>query len=201
MPKRNKIGFTFLEAFIASTIIIVLWAMSQPNIHRSSLRFSKVQNECLSNQRVLQGAIELYNLDQPTLIMNVYPGLDYERCEKTLLDTKYLKNPILPTYEGCSYGYIEIDYHDTIFCKIHGSLESSTSQKELSVPEYDKSLEIPFSPDYKDYRNKIIDEKTREKRLNDLKKELGQYFPKFLIILYFSFALISHIAGKKQKKA
>ena len=202
MPKRDKNGFTFIEAFIASFIVIILWSMAQPNIHKSRSRFTKVQNECLKNQRILEGSLEYYNMDNSIQINNVYPGLDYEKCEKTLIDTHYLKDPIQPTYEGCSYGYIEINNHNIIFCKIHGSLESSSdSHKELSVPEYDKSLEKPFSSDYNNFRNKIINEKKREKILKDLEKEILNNFPLFMIVFVFLFAFLSTIFVKKQKEA
>ena len=198
MLKRKNKGFTFIEAFIASFILIIVWAMAQPNIHKS--RLTRAQNDCLINQRVLQGSIEYYNLENSMQLKNVYPGLDYENCEKTLIDTKYLKDPIQPTYEGCSYGYIEINGNNIIFCNVHGALESSGSIKKLTIPEYDKRLEKPFSSDYNNYRNKIIDEKIREKKINDFKKDIENNLP-LMIVFVFLAATLSTIFEKKQKKA
>ncbi len=200
MPKRKNKGFTFIEAFIAYIIISILWSMAQPNIHKTKRIFNRVQNECLRNQSALETAINLYNIDNLQKINNVYPGLDYEKCEKKLIDTKYLKNPIQPTYEGCSYGYIELNKHNIIFCKIHGYLKSSSPYNKLSILEYDKNLEKPFSSDYNNYRNKIIDEKTREKKLNDLEKDIINNLPLLMFFFLFFTALFCRILEKKQKK-
>ena len=157
MLKRKNKGFSLIEFFILSFIILILYVMAQPN-HRST--YTQDENECAINQRLLNGSIEMYKIDEPSVkIENVYPGLDYENFEKTLIKNHYLKNPIQPTSEGCSYGYICNNGSYTLFCNVHGTFISGRRKNQIPKPEYDKSLEKPFSPSYNDSRNKIINEK------------------------------------------
>ena len=82
MPNRNRIGFTLIEFFILSFIILILFVMTQPN-HRPI--YTDDESECINNQRLLSDAIEFYKIDYPSeKIENVYPGLDYEIFEKKI---------------------------------------------------------------------------------------------------------------------
>ncbi len=168
MPNRNRIGFTLIEFFILSFIILILFVMTQPN-HRPI--YTDDESECINNQRLLSDAIEFYKIDYPSeKIENVYPGLDYEIFEKKLIENKcLLKEPLKPSINGCSYGYISNNGSYTLFCNVHGTFMPGRRKNQIPKPEYDKSLEKPFSPSYNDFRNKII----YEKKLSDGFKNIG----------------------------
>ena len=115
--------------------------------------------------------------DSSTKIENIYPGLDYENFEKELLKDKYcLRETLKPTFKGCSYGYVGENASATVFCKVHGTIKLGRRQKQKPIPEYDKNLEKPFSPSYNDFRNKIINEKIKEKKHEDFLNTLIMIF-------------------------
>ena len=123
----NKRGLTILEVVIVCTIIGILAAMALPENHRCVRPFHKIK-ACFATQRVLNGAVELYNKDFKD---NKMHSLDQE----LLVKEKYLKKAI---YEGpdksCKYlsegdlasetGYIYCDYHGDIEQKYKKSKES-----------------------------------------------------------------------------
>ena len=150
MLRKNK-GFSLIEFIIVSFIISFLFILGQPN---HTPKITEDEKECFNNQRDLNLAIENYKIDKDLPKGNIYPGLDYEKFEKELLSTKYcLKEPLKPTFKGCSYGYAS----STVFCVIHGTVKTGRNyDMQKPIPEYDKSLEKPFSQSYNDFRNKIF---------------------------------------------
>ena len=62
----NRKGFTLIELMIVIAIIGILAAMAMPNFKTS--RWQARQKACYSNIRVIQGAVEMYNMDSPTMI-------------------------------------------------------------------------------------------------------------------------------------
>ena len=110
----KKIKFTKLEIIIILAIIFTLSLMAIPNPPRKCY-ISRDKKACFSNQYILYGALEFYNMDH-----------DKDNCMKTLdinklIEEGYLKNaPNLPRKE-CFYlskgdlstddGYIFCIYH------------------------------------------------------------------------------------------
>ena len=201
MIKNNKKAFSIteliVEILIVAAIIFILAFMASPNIYPS--RINDAQKECFANQRRLLTAIFEHDMDDSNMIENVFPGLDFEICEKKLLDGKYLKAPLNITHEGCSYGYIMKNSKYPTFCKVHGTLES---EEKPIIPEYDKNLEKPFSPEYEALRKKIISEKTREKSLNRFFKRFREACtsPTFIGIIIFTFLLFIKVIELSLKR-
>ena len=90
----NRKGFTLIELMIVIAIIGILAAMAMPNFKTS--RWQARQKACYSNIRVLQGAVEMYNMDttpmMTTLSMTNLSG--------------YVKNPSgikCPEYTEAAY--------------------------------------------------------------------------------------------------
>ena len=87
---KNKNGFSLLELIIVIAIIAVLAAMAQPTGSGRSRGRSR-QKACFSNQRVLQGAIEMYNMDNNVMLETALPGGDFGDIETLLIREKYMK--------------------------------------------------------------------------------------------------------------
>ena len=96
------------------------------------------QKICFSNIRVLQGTIELYNMDHtPMMTTNI--------DMKTLVDNKYLKAPIEGPDEECEYliegdltndGYVYcINHGDTMGLK-KNEIEARKEKKQKEKPAY-----------------------------------------------------------------
>ena len=159
----NNKAFSLIELFILLLLISGIAGVIQSNRIRANK--NKDEKECFINQQTLINAIEMYKIGKPSKTENNYPGLDYENLEKELLKDEYcLKEPLKPTFKGCSYGYVGENANATVFCKVHGTIKPGRRFKRKPTPEYDESLEKPFSPSYNDFRNKIINEKIKEQK-------------------------------------
>ena len=111
---KNRKGFTLIELMIVIAIIGILAAMAIPNFKKA--RESAREKACYSNIRVILGAIEMYNMDNSTMMTNV--------DIPTLVSGKYLKtSPVLPE-TNCSYSATG-DLTDTglVSCARHGTVE------------------------------------------------------------------------------
>jgi type II secretion system protein G len=66
---RNRKGFTLIELMIVIAIIGILAAMAVPNFKKA--REQAREKACYSNIRVLMGAVEMYNMDNSTMMSDV----------------------------------------------------------------------------------------------------------------------------------
>ena len=120
-PKKNKsITLIIIESIIMDIIITILFFMGIPNHFFSSNRIWARQKACYSNLRVIQGAIEMYNMDNSIFITEYN-----EESEKKLIEGKYLKEkPYKPEY-SCSYGSKDdLSKDGVLFCEYHGAVVS-----------------------------------------------------------------------------
>lgn len=62
MKKNNKKGFTLVELMVVVAIIGVLVAIAVPVYNNSQATAKK--NACLSNIRIIEGAIEMYKAEE-----------------------------------------------------------------------------------------------------------------------------------------
>ncbi len=204
MLNKYKKGFSFIELIIVIIIISVLAAMSGPTctVGKSSAKRRKIRSECFSNQRVLEGAIEMYNMDNPEKITIALPGADYENIEAILIREKYLYDPLIPPCNVCSYGYIEDEKGAAgVFCKNHGkpTIYSSSYNENPKLPEYDKSKEKPLSQDYYQVRNTVKTSKT----IKEIREKIIEIIisKPFLIFIGITIFILAVLPYKKKNKS
>ena len=114
----NKNAFTFIELIIVVIILAILFAMAQPN--RRPPRASHREKACFSNLRVIQGAVEMYNMDVDS--KNLMKTLDLD----ILVKGNYLKKLPDKPEESClymSYGDLSSHTESLVFCNYHGDIE------------------------------------------------------------------------------
>ena len=104
-PEFSKIVFGIIGSAAAFTF-------NNPNFENASKEARK--RACFSNQRVLQGAVEMYNMDSPTMMST----LDMEE----LVKTHYIKHIPDKPEEECEYENIgDLAGDGYVNCKFHGS--------------------------------------------------------------------------------
>ena len=111
---RSRKGFTLIELMIVIAIIGILAAIAIPNFRKA--RQQARQKACFANQRVIMGAIEMYNMDTNAMMDNLDEG--------KLIEGKYLKSAIVPAEADCSITGTNLIKDGTVSCGRHGSVES-----------------------------------------------------------------------------
>ena len=175
---HNRKGSFLTVLGIVIIIVYVLFNMSLP--HYDGTRTSARQKACFSNQRIIQGAVEMYNMDNTIPLETALPGEAFVKCEETLVKSRYLKNYIELVEPNCSYGFFDILGSGTVFCKEHGSCTLYPYRKsgeDIAMPSYDTSLEIPLSKEYLEKQNKKI----KEKKMRDFSNKVASDIVKVLI--------------------
>ena len=109
-------GRSLLSIMLILLIIAIIYAMSVPNFRKA--RMQSPLKACMSNMRVITGALEMYAMDNPppSNHIDIY----------TLVNKRYLKSA-LSCREGGTYS---IYYPDQVYCSLHGSLEQTYSGAE-----------------------------------------------------------------------
>lgn len=114
----NKKAFTLIELLIVIVIIIIIASCMKPNVHPT--RASTREKNCFSNLRVITGAVEMYNLDNPP--KNQMRSLELQ----TLVNGHYLKSIPTGPDVSCKYfsdGDLSVASEGIIACKYHGDRE------------------------------------------------------------------------------
>ena len=187
LKNNNKNGFSLIELGICLLIIAVLVAMTPDPLHPKTSYIER--RDCFSNQRLIQGAIEMYNMDVSDMVDTVIPGRDYESFEDLLLREGYFKEPLPLSSPECSYGFVNITDNGSVFCKKHGTIESKDSKNPI-IPKYDKSQEKPLTDTY--YTSK---EKVNKKREYQIMLENFKRPNNLITIILVSLSVISLITG------
>ena len=188
---REIIVNSYYKISLCIIIFSFLTVFAEPLWAYKSAKPESEMKACFSNQRELSGAIEMYNMDNSEMIDNIYPGLDYENCEKMLIEKGYLKEMLFFPNQECSYGGINITSKGSIFCKLHGSaFNYNYNEGKKFVPEYDESLEKPFSTEYLEKQRKFMADKEHSRNMRHLILDLISN-----PLLVFVFIVISSYIG------
>ena len=113
---------------IILAITAVLFFINENIPKFGSPRSNRYQKHCFSNQRVLLGAVEIYNMDHTVFITD----LNYETID-LLIKSKYLKaNPS----DGCECEYFtegDLSADGYIYCLNHGSENRKKEGKDIEA--------------------------------------------------------------------
>lgn len=160
------------------------------------VRASGRQKACFSNQRVIEGAIQMYDMDHTNIMRTALPGGDFEELENQLIKEHYLKAHIEGPEEKCSYGYIVKDpenYDVVVFCKNHGTIETKDIEKPI-IPTYNENDEKPFSLEL----TRKIEAKKRERAFRQFTSQFLSPVCVLMVIIGIIYALIPN---KKKKNS
>ncbi len=165
MMIRNKIVFLLL---------FILW-LSSPVLARREVNYQKA---CFSNMRVLQGALEMYNMDNNEMLHEMNDDvIELLRKGKYITEDRifcpYKKDP------GHYHNQGDLCEDGVIYCDYHGSIES-----------------------YSDGRGQIVPA-SREYQMEQSRKEFQEKMNTFLpiIIVIAFFVVISMLfSGNKKKR-
>lgn len=114
-------------------------AIAMPNFRKA--RQQSRQKACEANQRVLLGAIEMYNMDHSEGIENIsHDTIDI------LLQKKYLRSPLMQPESDCAYGNAgSLLQNGEIFCVRHGSISTPFHEMQgsgnFTHVEYDENTD------------------------------------------------------------
>lgn len=126
--EKNSSAINFILLMVICAVLGVILAFALPNYRKQPSLKDKF-DDCLSNQRVLKGAVEMYNMDVEK--ENMMHSLDQE----LLVKEGYLKKIInLGPEKSCKY----LDEGDLasdtayIYCDYHGDVEQKYKKSKVS---------------------------------------------------------------------
>ncbi len=101
--------------------LFMLAVVLVPNMGRSGARRNARLKSCMANMRVLQGAVEMYNMDN----MEMIKYMDDANMQR-LIEGKYLRSlPVCPASHPGKYRSAgDLAGEGVISCSVHGTVES-----------------------------------------------------------------------------
>lgn len=118
-------GIRLAELMIVFAIIGILAAISVPNFRKA--REQSRHKACYANIRVIQGAVEMYNMDNEQMMSSL--NLD------KLVKGKYLKSHVSAPEQGCRYeSRGDLSAGGYVYCRLHGAVETD---EELKAREHE----------------------------------------------------------------
>ena len=131
-----------------ATGFLPIAAIAVPNFRKA--REQSREKACYANMRVLLGAIEMYNMDNHSMITTFT-----ENEMSLLIDGKYLKSAVNRPTEQCHYGCIgDVSQNGMIVCAEHGTVE----MPETAEAAIAHGNSIYYDPQTNSYVSMIIEE-------------------------------------------
>ena len=145
---KKKISITSILFYIYLTGVIGFTLLGPDPYYRKCTRGSARDKACYSNIRVIQGAVEMYNMDHPTMMttldQNILISGKYIKSNSPLQCPETSKNG---TYYGddlTGEGYIYCDYHGDLAGTrpdlSKGPPLSSSEKRREEIDNYIKKL-------------------------------------------------------------
>ena len=120
-------GFRLAELMIVVAVIGVLAAIATPNFRKA--RESARDKACMANIRVISGAVEMYNMDNP--------GMMKQLDLRALLKGKYLKSEVVPAESGCRYMSVgDLSESGEVYCQLHGNIDRRSPEELRGDMQY-----------------------------------------------------------------
>lgn len=186
---------------IQSVIIcfLIITGICCPVFARRSAR----DKACMSNIRVIEGAVEMYNMDNSTMMEELNPTtLDL------LVKEKYIKGDRIKygTEPGrCEYKSTgNLTEAGIIFCKYHGDLQHMIYSEYYKDDPYDRYEKLPQNAnddDIKKYRDKIAIDRERAIKRADFEKKVFTYIKYTCCLVFIVLTLWLLIPIKNPKKS
>jgi len=115
-------GFRLAELMVVIAVLGILAAMAIPNFRRA--REQSRTKACYANQRVLLGAVEMYNMGHTPMMT----ALDME----ALIKGSYLKGEISKPMLECDYKtFGDLSADGFVYCRSCGGLDASVEEIQL----------------------------------------------------------------------
>ena len=122
--KKHSFWKIAMYVYIIGVIVTVLIAPVPRFSKHGHSRISR-DKTCYSNIRVIQGAVEMYNMDHETMISSLS---DSETLKPTILKG-YLR-PVTHHEPMCYYKGLDLEKGDVgIYCEYHGDIDGSLGIK------------------------------------------------------------------------
>ena len=185
----------FNKKFIIICFLLV-FTICNPVFARRSAR----DKACFSNIRVIQGAVEMYNMDVSTMMEELNP-----KTLDILVKEKYLKSLPNPTEPGkCEYKSIgNLTDEGIIYCKYHGDLEyiiECEYYKDNDYDQYEKLSQNATNEDIKANRERIIKERKKTIERVNFKNNLYDKLKIVFIVFVIGIFIWLCIPNRKKKK-
>ncbi len=111
-------------SFWGASGFIPIAAIAIPNFRKA--RQQSRQKACFANQRVLMGAIEMYNMDHEKMIST------FDEHTMSLLEKGYLKGKIIMPEDECCFATTgPLDQDGVIICALHGTPEDPFTEETM----------------------------------------------------------------------
>ena len=107
-------------------------------------------NACLSNQKVIMAALDLYNMEHPKLPIRKFSDADVTDHSGRLVAGKYIKTVVSRPEVNCEYCYYGSTDNGLVYCKVHGTIpeyqEAIAKELNIELPsdKADKMIKIAF---------------------------------------------------------
>jgi competence protein ComGC len=140
-------GFRLAELMFVFAIIGILFAIATPNFRKA--REQSREKACYANMRVLTGAVEMYNMDNPQQMRKLNMN--------SLLKGKYLRHELYPPESGCRYesrGDLSGGGH--IVCRLHGAVDADIEGLAPQEADYEVSSRTDFARETKMARQEMM---------------------------------------------
>ena len=155
------------KKLIISCLICILFSCSNLLAYRASAR----GKTCMSNIRIIQGAIEMYNMDHPSSELK---QLDRDAINE-LIKGKYLKDePQKPDSQCDLLSIGDLSKDGIIYCIYHGDLEHLIYCDYYKNIDYDQHKKLPQNTTIEEInqnREKIKEERNKLREIVDLKHQ------------------------------